>query len=372
MTTLLIIVFASTTLAYSAMIYWLWSGFYRLPATTCSPAKDTFFSVIVPVKNEGGNIVKLLEALRRQKHKLFEVIVVDDHSTDATASLVKNYISTYALSAFRLIDLAGTANNHGKKAAITEGVAHARGEFIVTTDGDCEMGPEWLACLNEYMDAERPDMIIGPVVMTGDSGLFACWQALEYFSLLGVTAGAAGRGQPLICSGANLAYRRTHFARVNGFEGNLQHASGDDVFLLHKIKTLPGARIIAAMTPRAVVTTKVASGPGHFLRQRARWLSKTPGYKDNVTHLVVLLTGLINLLLVAGAILSLTLKPSPVWIIAAAWFFKGLADYTLLSRVTGRLGHRKLLRCFPVSSLVYPFYAVILAGYGLCSRPGWK
>ena len=92
-----------------------------------------FISVVIPVRNEGHNIKYLLTDLEKQDHADFEVIVVDDHSEDNTAHLVREVIIRDPR--FRIIHNAG----EGKKTALTSGIESAKGTIIITTDADCRV-----------------------------------------------------------------------------------------------------------------------------------------------------------------------------------------------------------------------------------------
>src|SRR6478609_6302980 len=119
-----------------------------------STGKAHFISVIIPVRNEEKNIGTLLESLRTQDYYLrsnFEVIVVDDHSTDGSLEKCKGHIQN--LTSFSL-----GADENGKKAALTYGIKHAKGEVIATTDADCLLPSDWLTTINSVFQDEQINM----------------------------------------------------------------------------------------------------------------------------------------------------------------------------------------------------------------------
>lgn len=112
---------------------------------------DTTFSVVVPVFNEAGNIEKLTEEIRgtmQKMNKPFEVIFVDDGSTDDTPKVLKN-IKALKVITFR--------TNFGQSAALNAGIKMTQGEMVITMDGDGQNDPadipNLLAKLNEGYDA---------------------------------------------------------------------------------------------------------------------------------------------------------------------------------------------------------------------------
>ena len=104
-------------------------------------------SIIIPVRNEQAGIGNLLEDIRIQSYQNFEVIVVNDNSFDNTTEIVLNFTSQD--QRFMLL----TSQGNGKKKALTTGINASRGEIIVTTDGDCRVGVDWLKTTLKYFQA---------------------------------------------------------------------------------------------------------------------------------------------------------------------------------------------------------------------------
>ena len=146
---LLIIVFL-LLLCYAVLLIYYRYGWKSIPEfvsdINSTENNSTYISIIVPARNEEKNIVALLNAINQQTYPshLFEVIIVDDHSTDNTANLVSSFNSTN----IRLIYLSDYINNESlnayKKKAIEIGINESRGTLIVTTDADCTMNKNWL------------------------------------------------------------------------------------------------------------------------------------------------------------------------------------------------------------------------------------
>ena len=101
-----------------------------------------FFSIIIAVRNEENNISALLSDLQNQDFPVdnYEVIIVDDNSTDKSPNIVKSFCKKYP-QLFHQLFLSGST---GKKRALQKGIEHARGDVVVTTDADCRMSSGWL------------------------------------------------------------------------------------------------------------------------------------------------------------------------------------------------------------------------------------
>ena len=144
----------------------------------------TKISIIIAMRNEEANIISCLQAISEQNYSstLFEVIVVDDHSSDNSISVVKQFSQSHkdAISIFLLELKEGSSENRFKKMAISEGIKKASGELIITTDADCIAGKNWLKCIASYYEKYNPvftvDSFIGPVHFRGlfavDKGVF--------------------------------------------------------------------------------------------------------------------------------------------------------------------------------------------------------
>ncbi len=216
-----------------------------IPGTT----SDVFVSVIVACRNEEINLPSLLSGLASQDYNpdFFEVIIIDDNSTDNTFKMASSFTGIKKL---KVIKNSGS----GKKKAIKTGVDACAGELVITTDADCRPGIDWLKTIAAFYTENKPGMIICPVEMNGAGGFLQRFQELEFLSLQGVTAGTAAAGNPVMCNGANLAFTKEAFQK---YSGNLheEKVSGDDVFLLHNLKRNKGNRILWLESPEAIVTT---------------------------------------------------------------------------------------------------------------------
>jgi poly-beta-1,6-N-acetyl-D-glucosamine synthase len=229
-------------------------------------------SVIVPFRNEEDNLPKLLDGLLSQSYSKdsYEVILVDDHSTDRSNLLVSSFCA--GNPNFKLLHL-GT-DQQGKKRALTLAIEAATGEIIVTTDADCTVPKDWLAKINSSFQDDKTMMAIGAVKIDPDPSFFSHLQAMEFSSLIGSSAATLSYGVPTMCNGANLAFRKAAFVEVGGYEGNLDIASGDDEFLMRKISKRFSKAISFIPESDSVVSTLAHQTLNGFVNQRVRWAGK--------------------------------------------------------------------------------------------------
>ena len=322
------------------------------------------FSVLIAARNEAANLPELLRALAAQRlpAACFEVLIADDHSTDATAALVAAAAQETAF-ALRLVRL--PADCTGKKAALHAALQQARAPWLVCTDADCRPGPGWLAAYASVL-ARRPgaNFISGPVLLTGPASWFATLLGLEFAGLVGVGAACLSRQQPTMCNGANLAYRGAAFAAVGGFGGHAHVASGDDEFLLHAMHAAFPGTAYFLRDAAAIVSTDAPPTLRALLRQRVRWASKWRHYQSAAPRRLALLVLGANVALAVGAVSGFFQPGLWPWV-AAAWAIKLGSDAWFLGPVLRFFGRRKwLVGLLPLQLLYAPYaLAVGLAGW---------
>ncbi|MDP4223912.1 MAG: glycosyltransferase [Bacteroidota bacterium] len=311
-------------------------------------------SVIIPCRNENDNISRILTEVSIQDYPedLFEVIVVDDNSTDTS---FKTALEFTGIKNCKVLRNTGS----GKKMALHTGITSAIGDLVITTDADCLMKKEWLSVIASFYSANKPDLIICPVVLETIPGFFGKVQELEFLSLQGITAGTALGNNGTMCNGANLAFRRAAWITHSRDLRN-DIPSGDDIFLLHSLKKKPDARIMWLESCKAVVTASASKTIPDFIRQRSRWISKGRAYTDKYTITLAIVT-FVTILSQMIFLLSGLFNPVFFLIYLASIGIKSVPDYLILSNTTERYSKKNLMRWFIPSQLVYPFYVLAVA-----------
>jgi cellulose synthase/poly-beta-1,6-N-acetylglucosamine synthase-like glycosyltransferase len=327
----------------------------------------TCISVIIPARNEEANIGKLLLSIGRQtypKH-LFEVIVIDDHSTDNTAAVAKRF------SFVNLISLPSDNINSYKKKAIETGIAVAAGDLIVTTDADCVVPENWLKTIAAFKEETQAVLIAAPVIIHTSGTFLSLFQCLDFMTLQGITAASVQKKIHSMSNGANLAYDRKAFYDVNGFSGIDGIASGDDMLLMEKIaKTFPG-RLFYLLSKDAIVSTEAVSSWKEFFNQRIRWASKAKHYHDFKILIALFLVYFFNLsfpvLFVAGFFSHL------LWfVLAVILLIKMTVELFFLYPVARFYKKPELLSWLPLFQPVHILYTITAGWLGLVGKFEWK
>lgn len=359
------------TLLYAAALLKLHKGFANLKQGKNKTQPKV--SVVIAARNEEASIGCCLIAVLNQtypKDKL-QIIVVDDRSEDRTFEVVKSLAASHRQ--IKLLQIKDTLTNLApKKRAIDSGIRHASGEIIVTTDADCQPGPEWISELIKHFEPEV-GMVAGFNPYKTENprpSLFQKILALDYFAMASVAAASAGLNYPVSCTGGNLAYRKKVYQQLGGFCRFGNWVSGDDDFFLEKVRDKTNWKIVYSTHPKTFVPTSPPKNLNEFIQQRIRYASKGRYYKLPVT---ITLLGLyvLNLLVILGPILLL-LESGAFSIWLAAFSMKTLAEHSFL-----RSG-QKLFRCnfnlsvFLLTSILHPIYIVLAGFFGQISGFRWK
>ena len=353
---LIIVIF----LSYVLFVVLLISGWQKISSYSLPPVRhDHFMTVVIPVRNEEHTIAILLADLARQHYPAFEVIVVDDHSVDNTAHVVKSFVSSN--SSFRFL----TNREEGKKQALTFGIQEARGTVIVTTDGDCRVSDAWLELINHNFQEDRIAMAFGGVAINQGGNFFADVQAIEFSSLIGSGAAAWAWGYPIMCNGANLAFRKKVFEEVNGYADNISVASGDDEFLLRKVLAVYPKGLSFLSDANTVVRTQPSGSVKDLLRQRIRWAGKWRHNTSPYAKLLAVYIFLIQVIFLVAMVLLFSRDGQVRSVAIGILIVRFVMEAFFLHRVCSFLNVRWRWTAYIVLQVIYPLYVV---GTGLFSN----
>lgn len=365
---ILLLICGTLLLLYAILVHYYWYAWKRIPVFEAgATTAGALVSVVIPARNEEENIGQLLGALQNQSWPadLPEIIVVDDHSDDRTADIVKTF------PAVKLISLQDDNINSFKKKAIETGIAHATGEWIVTTDADCVPPVDWLKNLVAFAQEKRAEFVAAPVVLEYNSSVLQLFQAMDFMILQAITGAVVHRKQLSMCNGANLAYSLKSFRAVNGFNGIDTIASGDDMLLMHKIWTQYPEGVHYLKSPDAMVRTQPQKTWKAFFNQRIRWASKAGRYEDKRFFPVLLLVYLFNLsflaVLIAGIVCTGYLK----WLLIL-WVAKTLAEFPLYVSASRFFGLQSTIKWFFFFQPLHILYTIISGFLGQLGKYEWK
>ena len=326
-----------------------------------------FITIVIVVRDEAENISGLLADLYSQSYPLFEVIIVDDHSTDNTIEIIKTFCSknnfTVKLLELKNIITKNPVSQNFKKAGIEAAVSQANGDIILNTDGDCRVGPGWVASFASFYESANAECVSGPVTFSDEQNIFEKAQVIEFASLMASGAATLSFGFPSMCNGANFSYTKFAFTKVNGYLGTSEIPSGDDIFLMQKIYKLFPGKIFFNKCHEAIVSTAAQPNFNKFFNQRIRWAGKWNMYKDWKISALALFVFLGNASLLLCLIFSISMKMD-TQVLKILILLRFGVEIIFLIFVLNFLNKIKLVFYIP---LVQVFYFLYVIFFGLIS-----
>lgn len=321
-------------------------------------------TVIIPARNEENNIQACLNALACQTYprNKTQIILVNDHSTDNTVEQAQ----TSTLDNLKIISVDQQDHLCPKKNAIHQGIMASHGEIILTTDADCRPEPEWITHTVKCF-IPQIGMVMGYAPLHAAPGLLNPLLRLQSLVVAALSAGSAGMGFPLTCSGRNLAYRRKAYDAVHGFDGVGHIIGGDDVYLMNKIAQTP-CQIAFNLSPYASVPSQVHRD--NQLNRQVRYQSKTLHYGPNVL-LPALAVYTFHLILFLFP-LWLCYAPTGHHAIGFCFLTKIIADTIFLGIAAKRFNCFRQMIWFPLLEAVLFPYIVVVCALGALIPTKWK
>lgn len=212
-----------------------------------NPVQNSF-SILIACRNEEKNLPALFDSLDKIDYPedLFELIIVDDASSDRSYEMLSDYCSTKAnYSNYRLA--IKDMEYLGKKAALKLAAEKAKHEILVFTDADCIVPENWLKSFNNHVSKDV-DMVSGSVLEPSAKGMHKFSGRIN----CGIYASTVGLNLPFGCSGGNFCLRKKRFEQVGGYSEIKNYIAGDDKMMLNLVKK-SGGKI--SYNPEALVMT---------------------------------------------------------------------------------------------------------------------
>jgi cellulose synthase/poly-beta-1,6-N-acetylglucosamine synthase-like glycosyltransferase len=364
------------TLSYVALMLVYWFGWNMQPKFVLKEGfiPKTRISIIIPARNEEGTISACIRSILKNNYPsgLLEIIVIDDHSEDNTAAIVRNH-ALPNVKCLRMADYLkeGEVLNAYKKKAIEIGIANSSGELIITTDADCIAPKEWLNHIAAKFEHEHPVMIVGPVSFTNNGNMVERFQDIDFMSMQGITGAAHRLGLGNMSNGANLAFSRSAFQHVKGYDGIDHLASGDDFLLMVKMKKAFPDQIAYLKSRQAIVTTSPQPDWLSLLQQRIRWASKSGKYNDPKLTLILLLVYIFNLLFLVLFIAGLS-DINFMILLSGIFIIKTVVEAFYLFPVAIFFRKSQQLFLFPLLQPFHILYVIIAGFLGFIGVYKWK
>ena len=238
-------------------------------------SKEISISVIICANNEAANLTEFLPSIYSQKYKYFEVVLVNDHSTDDTLQVMQSFAAMHSNT--QIVNLSKNTSGN-KKNAVTNGIKTAKYEHLLFTDADCKPASEkWISKMSEHFSKEK-QLIIGYGAYEKINNSFlnklirfeTLQTAIQYFSY-------AKNGLAYMAVGRNMAYTKSEFNSVNGFTKHQHIKSGDDDLLVNQIATT--TNVSCCYSKDSFTISKVHHNFKKWFYQKRRHVSTATSYQ---------------------------------------------------------------------------------------------
>ncbi|PXY44159.1 glycosyltransferase [Flavobacterium hydrophilum] len=326
-------------------------------------------SVIVCAKNEQENVKKYIPLLAEQNYPDFEIVLIDDASSDETLEVFEEFEEKY--SNIRLVKVKNNEAFWGnKKYALTLGIKASTKDYLLFTDADCyPNSKEWITAMTSQFTLNKTIVLgyggyekIERSLLNKIIRFETVLTAMQYFSW-------AKTGLPYMGVGRNLAYKKEEFFNVNGFIDHIQIRSGDDDLFVNQAANKANTTI--AYSPESFTYSKPKETYREWFTQKRRHVATANYYKffDKIQLGLFYSSQLLFFLLV---ILLLAFQFQWIAVLALlatrytiAWIVIGFS--------AGKLKENDLKIWFPVIEIVVIFTQINIFITNIFSKPvNWK
>ncbi|WP_304198475.1 glycosyltransferase [Flavobacterium alvei] len=359
------IVIVAIQLAYYLIVF---AKFAFAKAQKATPKKISV-SVIVCAKNEADNVARYIPLLAEQDYHDYEIILIDDASSDTTLEIFEEFEKQY--SNIRLVKVRNNEAFWGnKKYALTLGIKSAKKDYLLFIDADCyPSSKDWITTMSSQFTMQKTIVLgYGAYEKVAKSFLNKIIRfetlltAVQYFSWAKI-------GKPYMGIGRNLAYKKEEFYNVNGFISHIQVRSGDDDLFINQVATSKNTTI--CYTPESFTYSQPKTTFKAWFNQKRRHVSTATLYKpfDKIQLALFYVSQLLFFIL---AILLLAFQYQ--WIIVLSLVgFRYLVTWIILGFSAGKLKEKDVMYWFPIIEIVLIFTQLNIFITNLFSKPvHWK
>jgi poly-beta-1,6-N-acetyl-D-glucosamine synthase len=347
-------------IGYCGLLFFIYFIFNKDNTNSSDSSNNNTVTVIVPHRDDQENLKNYLTQIKTQNDfDIFTWVVSEDgiHSNyvnEKNIQFIKNENGKY----------------FGKKSAIENAIAHSNRDYCIINDVDIVFNSkQYFSTIKQDLDNHQPDLWIGLYQFIPQGHYFLdALQLNENRVLQMMTYSFAKIGHPILCSGANMAYARTTFEKLQPYKDNQTVLSGDDMFLLEIFRIKKNIKIITSKEIDTIISTEAKNSWYTYFQQRLRWIKKTKYLKNYLLHFVSTLSLFANLACIATWILFVKT--------AEIGYLYVLLTKTVTEWLIAHTGYLKTEKKFTLASvLLSHFYGLVLIYmliFGLVNKTSWK
>lgn len=349
-------------------------AFYKEPLSPV-PSPLSPVSVVICCKNEDHNLPEFLPLILNQDYPNFEVVVVDDCSSDNTPDILREFEKKY--KHLKVITVKeDKKHHHGKKFAVMVGIKGATNEHLLFTDGDCKpVDDQWLKKMMRNFGGET-EIVLGYSKYENLPGFLNKLIRFDTFHIALQYLSFAKAGSPYMGVGRNLAYKKSLFFKHKGFATHYHIESGDDDLFINQAATPKNTK--AEFSHESFTVSRVKRTWRGWVEQKRRHLSTWTEYKLSDKILLgvypfaqaffwIFFMALLGVCIYEGF-------PQPdTWIIVSLFALRIALQMVIYKLAMDKLKERDLLLLSLVSELfLLVFYPVLTVSNKLFRRQKWK
>ncbi len=332
-------------------------------------AKNIPISVIVCAKNEEENVIKYIPLLIEQNYPDFEIVLIDDASSDNTLDIFEEFEKKYSN-----IKLVKVKNNEAfwgnKKYALTLGIKAATKEHLLFTDADCyPTSKDWITAMSAQFSKEKTIVLgygayekIANSILNKIIRFETLLTAMQYFSW-------AKMGKPYMGVGRNLAYKKDEFFNVNGFIDHIQIRSGDDDLFINQAANADNTTI--SYTPESFTYSTPKTNFKDWFIQKRRHVATAKHYKafDKIQLGFFFISQLL-FFIVPIILLAFQFQ----WILVLSLIgFRYLFTWIVIGFAAGKLKEKDVMYWYPFIEIILIFTQINIFFTNIFSKPAhWK
>lgn len=366
---LLILFYFFVAVVVIQLCYYLFIfGKFSFTKSQESKEKHLPVSVLVCAKNEENNLKKLIPMLAKQKYSNYEIVIIDDASSDNTRFLVEDFQKEIPNLKLVLVE-----NNEAfwgnKKFALTLGIKATSKEYLLLTDADCfPNSDQWIAEMSSHFTMHKT-IVLGYGAYEKEYGFLN--KLIRFETLLTATQyfAWAKLGLPYMGVGRNIAYKREEFFNNNGFINHMKIRSGDDDLFINEAANRSNTTI--CFSPESFTYSVPKQTFGEWFMQKRRHVSTAKYYKRfDRSQLALFYLSQLFFLLLPIVLLSLQYQ----WIIVLSLILlRYIAAWTSMRFSADKLHEKDVIYWYPILEIILIFTQLSVFFRNLISKPvTWK
>lgn len=320
-------------------------------------------SLIIALKNEENNVYTLKQSVEKLKYpnEEFEVIFVDDNSSDETYEKLNELIS--GKPNYFLLK-ANNKNFPGKKGALQFGIEKSKNDFIVITDADCKPESNWLLKISQLLSSGY-DFVFSVAPIRSGKTFVEKLSAFENLRTTFLTISAVGLNTSYSAAARSFAFRKSSFEKIGGYSNTIETLSGDDDLLLreavkHKMK------IGTIIEPDAFVFSDPPKSFKEYFKQKKRHLQTSFHYLPKQK----IFLGFWHLINLISFFSFLLIFISPIFVLP--FIIKMIYDFIIVSKHQNQLGHNFKVYEVPLLQFSFEIFLIINFINSLFGKVEWK